>query len=745
MGRWSRVPDLPFFPVHMHLLPTGKVMIWPGDLSGAGGGGSGNDARLWDPVTATTSFATPAGYDLFCAGHAFLADGRLFVAGGHIQNGVGLPNATTYDPFTNLWTRVPNMNAGRWYPTATTLANGDMLVVSGSIDSSVGENRLPGVFQVQSDTWRDLTNAQLSLDLYPRMHLAPNGRVFNSSPSTVTRYLDTSATGAWTVVANRSVNVYRDYGSSVMYDDGKVLVAGGADPPTNTAEVIDLNGSSPAWRSVASMAFARRQQNATLLADGKVLVTGGTSGPGFNNTNTPVFAAEMWDPATETWTIMASAQFPRLYHSAAVLLPDARLLTTGGNGFTQTEIFEPPYLFKGARPTITSAPPSVNRGQTFFVETPDAAGVTQVTFISLSSTTHGFNMNQRINRLNFSQVAGGLNVVAPSNANLAPVGHYMLFVLNGNGVPSVAKIIQLTSSTSSAPTLTSLSPSSASAGVPAFTLTVNGSNFVSGSVVQWNGAARTTTFVSATQLTAAIPASDIVTAGSAQVRVVNPAGGGTSNALMFTINALSVSPATIPAGGIVTATWSGIANPTTTDWIGLYAPGSDNTAYIDWMYVSCSKTPGSARASGSCPFTVPSTLAVGGYQLRLLANNGNTLLATSNVFTVTRSATLSVSPTNIPVGGTVTATWSGIATPTATDWIGLYVPGAGDSAYIDWIYVSCSKNPGSARASGSCPFTVPSTLAPGNYQLRLFANNGITLLAGSNAFTIGATRRYFTI
>ena len=120
---------------------------------------------------------------------------------------VGLPNASMYNPFTAQWSSAPNMNAGRWYPTATTLANGDMLVVSGNIDSSVGENRLPEVFQVGSGTWRDLTNAQIGLDLYPRMHLAPNGRVFNSAPSTVTRYLDTSGTGAWTVVANHSVNV----------------------------------------------------------------------------------------------------------------------------------------------------------------------------------------------------------------------------------------------------------------------------------------------------------------------------------------------------------------------------------------------------------------------------------------------------------------------------------------------------------------------------------------------------------
>ena len=304
---------------------------------------------------------------------------------------------------------------------------------------------LPQVFQSGSGSWRSLTNAQIGLDLYPRMHLAPNGRVFNSAPSTVTRYLDTSGTGAWTVVANHSVNVYRDYAPSVMYDNGKVLVMGGGDPPTNTAEVIDLNAGSPAWRSVPSMAFARRQHNATILPDGKVLVTGGTSGPGFNNFNTPVFAAEMWDPATENWSTMASQQSFRVYHSGAVLLPDGRVLTVGGDNVLTAEVYEPPYLFKGARPTITSAPASVNYGQTFFVETPNATGITQVTWIALSSVTHSFNMNQRINRLSFSQAAGGLNVVAPSNANLAPPGYYMLFILNGNGVPSVAKIIQVTS------------------------------------------------------------------------------------------------------------------------------------------------------------------------------------------------------------------------------------------------------------------------------------------------------------
>ena len=469
VGRWSRVPDLPFFPAHTHVLPTGKVMIW-------GAFALGTEVRLWDPATATVSPLTTPGYNIFCSGHSFLANGNLFVAGGHLELDVGRPDASMYNPFTAQWNSAPDMNAGRWYPTTTTLANGDVLVTSGSMDTLADENRLPEVFQVGSGTWRDLTNAQITLGLYPRMHLAPNGRVFNSAPSTVTRYLDTSGTGAWTVVANHSVDVQRTYAPSVMYDSGKILIMGGGNPPTNTAEVIDLNAATPAWRSIPSMAFARRQHNATLLPDGKVLVTGGTSGSGFNNTNTPVFAAEMWDPATENWTTMASQEFRRIYHSSAVLLPDGRVLTVGGDDIPQVEVYEPSYLFKGARPTVTSAPASVNYGQTFLVETPNAASITEVTWIRLSSVTHANNMEQRFSRLNFSQVTDGLNVVTPSSPNLAPPGYYMLFILNSDGVPSVAEIVRI----NAAPEDTLSADTNITAG-PTGTITVNTASFT------WSG------------------------------------------------------------------------------------------------------------------------------------------------------------------------------------------------------------------------------------------------------------------
>ncbi len=442
VGQWQSIAPLPYFPVHTSLLPTGKVLLWPGD------GVTGNNPRLWDPVDQSLSMPTLPGYDIFCAGHTFLADGSLFLAGGHIQNNEGLPRASKYNPLTNAWTLLPDMNAGRWYPTTTTLGNGDILTVGGQIDTIVGGNPLPQVFQAGAGTWRDLTTAMLSVDQYPRMMLAPNGKVFYSSPTAVTRYLDTAGTGQWSYVATRPSG-YRDYGSAVMYEPGKVIVMGGGDPPTNIAEVIDLNVPAPTWRTVAPMHFARRQNNATLLPDGKVLVTGGTGGPGQNDPtpSNSVYAAEMWDPATETWTIMASATVQRIYHSAATLLPDGRLLSTGGNGYTEAEIYSPPYLFKGPRPTIGHAPESLTYGQTFFVETPDAADISMVTVLRLPSVTHAFNESGYLSKLTFERSGDGLTVTAPPTGNVAPPGPYLLFLINQAGVPSVGKNIAITTGT----------------------------------------------------------------------------------------------------------------------------------------------------------------------------------------------------------------------------------------------------------------------------------------------------------
>ncbi len=431
VGQWSAVSSWPVVAIHSHLLPNGRVLTWQrldSQLT--------TQTYLWDPATNTFERIFNPFTHLFCSGHSFLPDGKLLVTGGHHFNDtLGEPHTNIFDYQTKTWSRVADMNAGRWYPTNTSLANGEVLVVSGT-DLNGNLNTLPQVWRTNNGGgWRSLTSAAgPGLPLYPWMFLAPDGRVFNAGPDRVTRFLDTTGTGAWSS-GPASLSGVRDYGSAVMYDDGKVLIAGGG-PPTNTAEVIDLRAPTPRWRSVGQMAFARRQMNITLLPDGKVLATGGTSGGSFNNAVGSVFAAEMWDPATEQWSTMASMRVRRIYHSTALLLPDGRVLSagggmpTGGSGDTNhpdAEIYSPPYLFKGPRPTITFSPTNVNYGWPFFVGTPDSAGITKVTWVRLSSVTHSFNQDQRINRLSFTQTAGGLRITPPSNKNLCPPGHYMLF------------------------------------------------------------------------------------------------------------------------------------------------------------------------------------------------------------------------------------------------------------------------------------------------------------------------------
>ena len=451
-GQWSAPMTWPALAIHAHLLPDGRVLTW---------GRTDRLPVLWTPpaggagVGTFTSIAEPA--DLFCSGHSFLADGRLLSAGGHsgIDN-QGILATTIFNFASNTWTSGPNMQNGRWYPSNTTLANGEVLTLGGG-DSEQATNLIPEVYQL-SGTWRVLSTASLFLPYYPFTFVTPTGSVFVAGPSQTTYFLDPTGTGRWT---SGPSNLYgfRDYGSALMYDAGKVFMVGGGGP-TASAEVIDLNaGAGANWRAVPSMAVARRQNNATILADGKVLVTGGTNSAGFNvaPTSAAVLAAELWDPATEQWKTLARMTHYRLYHSIALLLPDGRVLSAGSGqpsatGLTDdftAEIFSPPYLFNAdgtlaTRPTITDAPTLVTYGQSFSVQTPAPTAVSKVTWVSLGSVTHSYNENQHSLRLVFS--VGGtsaLNVTAPARAALAPPGYYLLFIVNSRGVPSLARIVRI--------------------------------------------------------------------------------------------------------------------------------------------------------------------------------------------------------------------------------------------------------------------------------------------------------------
>jgi hypothetical protein len=468
VGQWSDVRKWPFVAIHAALFPDGRIIGWARK-----DGVTTLDTFVGDPHGTTFTNIPNTFVQPFCAGQTFLPDGRLLVAGGHDKfDGWGAIQTTIFDSRTNRWTKSANMNGGRWYPTTSPLANGDVVVVSGEMppgtvpEGASRRNGLPQVWSPATGTWRDLTTAiDKGIELYPWMLLAPNGRVFMAGPRAGTAWLDTAGTGQWIPGPPSSV-IFRDYGSAVMYEPGKVLIVGGGSPPTASSETIDLNAASPAWRATATpMRFARRQMNATILADGTVLATGGTNGPGFNDWRSPVLTAELWDPNTRRWTSMAPAAVTRVYHSIALLLPDGTVLNAGGGlppwgtppptpppgvppyeagPFHSTaQIYSPPYLFRGARPVIAAAPAAIGYGTRVNVTTPNAAQIGAVNLIHPGAVTHAFDESQRFVPLPFDVEGNILHVTTPAKGAIAPPGPYMLFILNKEGVPSLAKWVTL--------------------------------------------------------------------------------------------------------------------------------------------------------------------------------------------------------------------------------------------------------------------------------------------------------------
>lgn len=501
-GMWEPVQyKFKNLPVHTALLHTGKVLAF---------GGSGNDskylynphpAELWDYQDGTfDTVEQRLDGDTFCAGHTFLEDGRLLVAGGtynydsKIFNLFPLPpfsgmeQSYLFDPQTERWERTPDMTVGRWYPTLIQLADNSVLNIAGFTRFFPWVVLRSAEKFVLGQGWTHEPKADWWMPLYPRLHLLPDGKIFYAGsynthytfPFTLSSFptsiLDLNA-GGWKKIGLPKV-AEREEGATVLLAltppdyHARVLLTGGGKPtgvdPTAAAEIIDLSVPTPEWRAVEPMKNARYYAYATLLPNKQVLVLGGKKGerrhpkhddhtmqaqhvtpPGeVHHDPLAILDCEIFDPATESWTTVAPMRVDRLYHSGALLLPDGRVFVSGSNPMREQnelriEIYHPPYLFQGERPEIETNPSSVQYGEDFEISTPQAADIDEAAFIHPISTTHCFSTEQRYVGLEIiHRAASSLTLRVPTNKNLLPPGYYMLFILRA-GVPSVAPFVHV--------------------------------------------------------------------------------------------------------------------------------------------------------------------------------------------------------------------------------------------------------------------------------------------------------------
>ena len=482
VGRWSSPFVIPVVGVTAVLLHTGKVMFWSYDPVNYHNPKKGNDGvgYIWNPATRT-GYNIPPPENIWCAGHTILSDGRVYVAGGNLRypDGNAPPGQSdwqgtltnyTFNPLQEIWAKQPDMLRGRWYPTVTKLADNRVVITSGTDET--GSNAITNVVEVFTPDPNINGIGRINAvgyhnpsGLYPLQFLLPSGQMLEAGPSADSSFQLNPATWNWSGLP-RMMSDHYYLGTGASYTDASVtpnrqlvMVAGGYNynPPLVNAPVAVnewLDGFNPAmgWRPYPQFQTARHNHNTVMLPDGAMLTVGGNRGVyGYEE---PELSAELYskpagDP-TGTWNKVAPHTIQAAYHSTAILLPDATVLlsqddmdSSAAAAFQhKAQVYSPPYLFRGAQPVITSAPASARYGQSFNVLT-NRSAMAGAVLVAPAATTHGNDMHQRVIKLQAQQLSNGLNVAVPASSALVPPGHYMLFVLDSAGIPSVARFVHI--------------------------------------------------------------------------------------------------------------------------------------------------------------------------------------------------------------------------------------------------------------------------------------------------------------
>lgn len=463
MGLW-RLLDFgtEINPVHAALLHTGDVLFFAG---------SGNDpdhhaahrfrTRVWHyPAPELDAPATPI--DLFCVGQAFLPDGRLLAAGGteRYDPFYGLKDALVFDPVTGEWSATADMTYGRWYPTLLTLGDGNVVAVSG-LGADNHLSVVPERYTAATATWSELPSPG-PIPMYAHLFLLADGRIFYSGGqyggnNGMRPSVWDPDTGHVTAVAGLAVPGSRNQAASVLLPPAQqqrvmILGGGGFDlhspaPALADTRIVDLTDPEPAYRSGPPMAHARMHLSAVLLPDRTVLATGGSAVEETAHGAPP--HAEIYRPATGVWTHTAPSRVPRLYHSVALLTPDGKVVTAGSNPARKTEdlrieIYWPPYLFHGDRPTLELAAAEGGYGGTVAATVHPRGAVQTVGLVRPGACTHSCDSEQRLIDVAFTAGAGGsVTLHLPTDPDLAPPGWYLVFAVDEHEVPSIGRWLHL--------------------------------------------------------------------------------------------------------------------------------------------------------------------------------------------------------------------------------------------------------------------------------------------------------------
>jgi len=409
-----------------------------------------------------------------------LADGRIIITGGSDAEATSI-----YSPATNEFTRGPDMKVARGYQTSATLSNGQVFTIGGSYSGPRG-GKNGEVYNPATNKWTMLPKAAVNVmlttdregvwreDNHAWLFGWKNGSVFQAGPSKKQHWYGTSGEGS-VVEAGTRDTVDSMCGINVMYDVGKILSTGGApyydnSPATARTHITTItNPNEPVTvERVADMSAPRAFGNGVVLPDGTVVVTGGQRTAHVFTDTSGILAAEMFNPATKTWTQLAPAAVARNYHSVSLLLPDGTVFSGGGGlcyvggvgrsaakcnlavNHADGQIFTPPYLFNAdnspaTRPVITSlSSHQIAVGGSITVIMTQATRSMTFSLVRIGTSTHSINSDQRRIPISNVQNSGqGYSLRLPNDNGILIPGHYYLFAMSPSGVPSLAKTVQI--------------------------------------------------------------------------------------------------------------------------------------------------------------------------------------------------------------------------------------------------------------------------------------------------------------